>query len=164
MNKEIDKIIRRDDDDVDVEGEGDEEGKKKEKGTNIHRLMKNRLQKLTAKTDQEYGSFVLVHNHCSNYLNARGRRVCAAFMDLPSRKKWPIYYKLITRPICIEDIFVRAVSFRLDFRVVTVPRRKRLNEKNIRPSRTSWMMSNLCSQMPWSLMKINPKFGRMQSQ
>lgn len=62
MNKEIDKIIRRDDDDVDVEGEGDEEGKKKEKGTNIHRLMKNRLQKLTAKTDQEYGSFFVVHD------------------------------------------------------------------------------------------------------
>lgn len=130
MNKEIDKIVRRDDDDVDVEGEGDEEGKKKEKGTNIHRLMKNRLQKLTAKTDQEYGSSVLNLNDCSNYLH-RGRRVCAAFMDLPSRKKWPIYYKLIKRPICIEDIFVWPAFFRFASKVVTMFHRKRSNEKNI---------------------------------
>ncbi|EJC98735.1 Bromodomain-containing protein, partial [Fomitiporia mediterranea MF3/22] len=86
-NKEIDKILRRGDEDDD--GSDKEGGKKKEKGTNIHRLMKNRLQKLLGKTDEA------------------GRQLSPAFMDLPSKKKWAVYYKLIARPICIEDIFKR---------------------------------------------------------
>ncbi|KAH8110617.1 Bromodomain-containing protein, partial [Phellopilus nigrolimitatus] len=91
-NKEIEKIVRRrtDDDDADGEAGSDKEGgRKKEKGVNINRLMKNRLQKLTSKTD------------------VNGRLIAADFMDLPSKKKWAVYYKIIKRPICIEDIFKR---------------------------------------------------------
>lgn len=52
VNKEIDKIVRPEGD----EDASDEEGgkKKKGKGSNVHRLMKNRLQKLITTTDAEY--------------------------------------------------------------------------------------------------------------
>ena len=36
-----------------------------------------------------------------------GREIALDFMELPSKKKWAVYYKIIKRPICIEDIFVR---------------------------------------------------------
>ncbi|KAI5122376.1 hypothetical protein M0805_004133 [Coniferiporia weirii] len=89
-NKEIERIIRRrNDDEGEGEGSDKEGGKKKEKAANITRLMKNRLQKLASKMDEN------------------GRLVAADFMDLPSKKKWPVYYKIIKRPICIEDIFKR---------------------------------------------------------
>lgn len=39
---------------MDVEGSDGEGGKKKKKGVNIHRLMKNRLMKLIGKTDDKY--------------------------------------------------------------------------------------------------------------
>ncbi|EEB87383.1 hypothetical protein MPER_15275, partial [Moniliophthora perniciosa FA553] len=29
------------------------------------------------------------------------------FMELPSRKEWPVYYKEIKRPQCFENIFKR---------------------------------------------------------
>ncbi|KAL5535989.1 hypothetical protein ACEPAF_4083 [Sanghuangporus sanghuang] len=86
-NKELDKIIRKGKEDD--EGSDKEGGKKKEKGVNIHRLMKNRLLKLVAKTDESE------------------RKLSDPFMELPSKKKWAIYYKLISRPICLEDIFKR---------------------------------------------------------
>ncbi|THH06677.1 hypothetical protein EW145_g3923 [Phellinidium pouzarii] len=88
--KELDKIRRRKNDEGDGDGSDKETGKKKEKGANITRLMKNRLQKLTSKTEE-----------------STGRLVAADFMDLPSKKKWPVYYKIIKRPICFEDIFKR---------------------------------------------------------
>lgn len=84
-NKELDKLTRKDvDDDA-----SDKEGKKRERGVNVNRLMKNRLQKLASMTDDS------------------NRQLASVFMDLPSKKKWPVYYKIIKKPICIEDIFKR---------------------------------------------------------
>ncbi|KAI0348282.1 Bromodomain-containing protein [Trametopsis cervina] len=67
------------------EGEG-EEGKKK-KGPPMNRLLKTRLQKLISKTDDA------------------GRVLSAEFMDLPNRKLWPSYYKVIKKPQCFENVF-----------------------------------------------------------
>lgn len=47
--KEITKLTKSGDEDDDSEGEG----KKKEKVPNIHRMMKNRLQKLTEYKDDQ---------------------------------------------------------------------------------------------------------------
>lgn len=52
-NKEVDKVRRKYSDEEEGEGSDKESGKKKEKGVNIHRLMKNRLQKLVGKTDEK---------------------------------------------------------------------------------------------------------------
>ena len=58
MKKEIDRTIRPEGDE---EGSDEEGGKKKKgKGSNVNRLMKNRLQKLITMTDPTY---VLV-SHC----------------------------------------------------------------------------------------------------
>ncbi|KAI0785390.1 Bromodomain-containing protein [Irpex lacteus] len=83
-----------------VEGDGDaadagsgseaEEGdEKKSKKTNKNRLLKSRLQKLVQKTADD------------------GRVLAAEFMELPNRKLWPSYYKLIKRPRSFEMIFKR---------------------------------------------------------
>lgn len=37
---------------------------------------------------------------------SRGRVISTEFMELPSKKDWPFYYKEIKRPQCIENIFV----------------------------------------------------------
>ncbi|KAF7796572.1 hypothetical protein EIP86_007753 [Pleurotus ostreatoroseus] len=66
----------------DAEGEG-----KKKKPPNMTRLLKTRLQKLVDKTDED------------------GRMLSAEFMELPSKKLWPMYYKQIKRPQCIENVF-----------------------------------------------------------
>ncbi|TDL20995.1 Bromodomain-containing protein [Rickenella mellea] len=91
--KEIDKILHPNEDEhVDVDGsddDGDGTSKKKKKLPNMTRLMKSRLQKLVGRKDDD------------------GRQLSNVFMDLPSKKKWPLYYKTIKRPICIEDIFKR---------------------------------------------------------
>lgn len=101
-NKEIDKIFKKG---RDGDGGSDkEDGKKKEKGVNIHRLMKNRLQKLVANTDDRF-VYISPERSCAHSCLS-GRQLSLAFMDLPSKKKWPLYYKLIKRPICIDDVFV----------------------------------------------------------
>ena len=33
----------------------------------------------------------------------------AEFMELPSKKLWPMYYKQIKRPQCIENVFVSSL-------------------------------------------------------
>ncbi|OBZ79548.1 Protein polybromo-1 [Grifola frondosa] len=68
-------------------GSDDEGGGKKKKAPNLSRLLKSRLQKLIDKTDDE------------------GRVLSTEFMELPSRKLWPSYYKIIKRPQCLENIF-----------------------------------------------------------
>ena len=35
-----------------------------------------------------------------------GRVFSTEFMELPNKKQWPIYYKTIKRPQCLENIFV----------------------------------------------------------
>jgi len=65
----------------------DADGGKKKKPSNMNRLLKTRLQKLVEKTDDS------------------GRVLSTEFMDLPNRKQWPIYYKTIKRPQCLENIF-----------------------------------------------------------
>lgn len=72
-----------------IEAEG-EDDKKKNKPPNMNRLLKARLQKLVEKTDEE------THRILSD-----------AFMDMPSKKDYPTYYREIKRPICIETIFKR---------------------------------------------------------
>ncbi|KAL4070665.1 RSC complex protein [Scleroderma citrinum] len=72
-----------------VEVEGDDD-RKKNKPPNMNRLLKIRLQKLVEKTDEE------THRILSD-----------VFMDMPSKKDYPTYYKEIKRPICIETIFKR---------------------------------------------------------
>ncbi|KAH9829449.1 Bromodomain-containing protein [Rhodofomes roseus] len=71
------------------EGGSDDEGAKKKKPPNMNRLLKTRLQKLVEKTDDS------------------GRVLSTEFMELPNKKQWPIYYKMIKRPQCLESIFKR---------------------------------------------------------
>ncbi|KAF9225509.1 Bromodomain-containing protein [Gyrodon lividus] len=72
-----------------ADGEGDDD-KKKNKPPNMNRLLKSRLQKLVEKTDEE------THRVLSD-----------VFMEMPSKKDYPSYYKQIKRPICLEHIFKR---------------------------------------------------------
>ncbi|PSR72571.1 hypothetical protein PHLCEN_2v11564 [Hermanssonia centrifuga] len=67
--------------------DGEGEGGKKKKAPNMTRLLKSRLQKLVEKTDDD------------------GRVLSGEFMELPNKKAWPQYYKLIKRPQCFENIF-----------------------------------------------------------
>ncbi|KZT73328.1 Bromodomain-containing protein [Daedalea quercina L-15889] len=71
------------------EGGSEDEGGKKKKPSNMSRLLKTRLQKLAEKTDDT------------------GRVLSTEFMELPNKKQWPIYYKMIKRPQCLENIFKR---------------------------------------------------------
>ncbi|KAI6047902.1 RSC complex protein [Pisolithus marmoratus] len=64
--------------------------KKRNKPPNMNRLLKARLQKMVEKTDEE------THRVLSD-----------VFMEMPSKKDYPTYYKEIKRPICIETIFKR---------------------------------------------------------
>ncbi|KAI0783097.1 hypothetical protein C8Q75DRAFT_726585 [Abortiporus biennis] len=66
----------------DAEGDG-----KKKKAPNMSRVLKTRLQKLIEKTDDS------------------GRVRATEFMELPNKKQWPIYYKTIKKPQCLENIF-----------------------------------------------------------
>lgn len=97
-NKEFSKItgkkVKKSGEDEDNgeekdEGEGDDD-KRRNKPPNMNRLLKARLQKLVEKTDEE------THRVLSD-----------AFMEMPSKKDYPTYYKEIKRPICIETIFKR---------------------------------------------------------
>ncbi|KAH0838060.1 Bromodomain-containing protein [Lanmaoa asiatica] len=72
-----------------AEGDGDDD-KKKNKPPNMNRLLKSRLQKLVEKTDEE------THRVLSD-----------VFMEMPSKKDYPSYYKQIKRPMCLEYIFKR---------------------------------------------------------
>ncbi|THH27664.1 hypothetical protein EUX98_g6524 [Antrodiella citrinella] len=78
-------------DDADAAGAGgsdvEAEGGKKKKQPNMSRVMKAKLQKLVDKT------------------NSDGRVLSIEFMELPSKKQWPVYYKAIKKPQCIENIF-----------------------------------------------------------
>ncbi|KAF8625192.1 hypothetical protein AX15_005497 [Amanita polypyramis BW_CC] len=65
-------------------GTGD---KGKSKTPSMYRMIKSRLQKLIEKADDT------------------GRILSTEFMELPSKKEWPIYYKEIKRPQCLENIF-----------------------------------------------------------
>ncbi|KAI9060517.1 Bromodomain-containing protein [Trametes sanguinea] len=74
-------------DDADDKAPSDEEGAAKKKGPNMHRLLKTRLQKLVNKADDD------------------GRVLASEFMELPSRKQWPMYYQIIKKPQALENIF-----------------------------------------------------------
>ncbi|KAG7099648.1 hypothetical protein E1B28_001474 [Marasmius oreades] len=67
----------------------EEEGEGKHKPPSLNRLIKSRLQKLVDKTDDD------------------GRSISYEFMELPSRKDWPIYYKEIKKPQCLNFIMKR---------------------------------------------------------
>ncbi|KAG1754925.1 Bromodomain-containing protein [Suillus paluster] len=83
------KVKKNGDGDDDEEKPGDgADGEKKNKQPNLTRLLKARLQKLVDKADDE------THRVLSN-----------VFMEMPSKKDYPIYYKQIKRPMCIETIF-----------------------------------------------------------
>ncbi|KAH7916459.1 RSC complex protein [Hygrophoropsis aurantiaca] len=91
-NKEYTKITGKkkhsgEENGEDAEGEA-EDGKKKNKPPNMNRLLKARLQKLVERTDED-----------------TGRIISDVFMEMPSRKDYPMYYKQIKRPMCIENIF-----------------------------------------------------------
>ncbi|KAG2368854.1 Bromodomain-containing protein [Suillus spraguei] len=94
VNKEYTKMTGKkvkkngdgdDDEDKPADG-GDSE--KKSKQPNLTRLLKTRLQKLVDKADEE------THRVLSN-----------VFMEMPSKKDYPMYYTQIKRPMCIETIF-----------------------------------------------------------
>ncbi|KAI0640070.1 Bromodomain-containing protein [Trametes polyzona] len=74
-------------DDGDEKAGSDDDGGTKKKTPNLHRLLKTRLQKLVDKTDD------------------KGRVLSAEFMELPSRKQWPMYYQIIKKPQALENIF-----------------------------------------------------------
>ncbi|CAL1694422.1 unnamed protein product [Somion occarium] len=65
----------------------EEIGDKKKKHPNMNRLLKTRLEKLV------------------NFTDKQGRSRSTEFMELPNKKKWPIYYKTIKKPQCLENIF-----------------------------------------------------------
>ncbi|PFH52268.1 hypothetical protein AMATHDRAFT_57287 [Amanita thiersii Skay4041] len=104
VNKTYQKMIPSDEDGENVDGEK----KGKTKAPNLNRLIKSRLQKLVDKT------------------NDFGRILSTEFMELPSKKEWPMYYKEIKRPQCLENIFKRikrkeyssAVEFAADVELV----------------------------------------------
>ncbi|KAG2044404.1 Bromodomain-containing protein [Suillus americanus] len=94
VNKEYTKMTGKkvkknsdgdDDEDKPADG-GDSE--KKNKQPNLTRLLKARLQKVVDKADEE------THRVLSN-----------VFMEMPSKKDYPMYYTQIKRPMCIETIF-----------------------------------------------------------
>ncbi|EKM61618.1 uncharacterized protein PHACADRAFT_84173 [Phanerochaete carnosa HHB-10118-sp] len=93
VNRESSKLTgvpAGDDDDVEAAGEaGSDNEDKKKKAPNMSRLLKTRLQKLVDKTDDN------------------GRVLSAEFMELPNKKQWAIYYRLIKKPQCLENIFKR---------------------------------------------------------
>ncbi|KAJ7161252.1 RSC complex protein [Mycena crocata] len=63
-----------------------DEGGQVEKKPSLHRLAKSRMAKLVAKTDDN------------------GRILSTEFMELPSKKVWPVYYAQIKRPQCLDAI------------------------------------------------------------
>ncbi|KAF9270648.1 Bromodomain-containing protein [Marasmius fiardii PR-910] len=67
----------------------EEEGEGKHKPPSLSRLIKSRLQKLIDKADDD------------------GRSIAYEFLELPSRKDWPIYYKEIKKPQCLNNIMKR---------------------------------------------------------
>ncbi|GJJ13366.1 hypothetical protein Clacol_007618 [Clathrus columnatus] len=79
------------DNDGDYEGEGKNKSPKGRRGRPISviRLMRIRMQKLVEKTDDD------------------GRLITEAFMELPDKKTYPIYYKTIKRLMCFETILKR---------------------------------------------------------
>ncbi|GLB35855.1 putative bromo domain containing protein [Lyophyllum shimeji] len=83
VHKTYSKLAPPDEDSENLDGEG----KAKSKAPNLNRLIKSRLQKLVDMTDET------------------GRVLSSEFMELPSKKDWPIYYKEIKRPQCLENIF-----------------------------------------------------------
>ena len=109
MNVEFDKLSRRGDiENADADGSDEEvDKKKKKKGVNIYRMMKNRLQKAVDQTDERCVMYIRSLGLPCSSETCSGRLLSPIFMDLPSRKKWPVYYQIIERPICINDVFVR---------------------------------------------------------
>ncbi|KAG9314100.1 Bromodomain-containing protein [Chiua virens] len=97
-NKEYTKITGKkvkksseQDENGEEKADGDiDDDKKKNKPPNMNRLLKSRLQKLVEKTDEE------THRVLSD-----------VFMEMPSKKDYPSYYKQIKRPMCLEYIFKR---------------------------------------------------------
>ncbi|KAI1793092.1 Bromodomain-containing protein [Ganoderma leucocontextum] len=85
--KEYNRLAGKDEDPHDGEGSDDENGEKKKKAPNLSRLLKTRLQKLVDRTDD------------------KGRVLSAEFMELPNRKQWPMYYTIIKKPQCLDNIF-----------------------------------------------------------
>ncbi|PIL31354.1 hypothetical protein GSI_06052 [Ganoderma sinense ZZ0214-1] len=85
--KEYNRLTGKDEEHHDGEGSDDENGEKKKKAPNLSRLLKTRLQKLVDRTDDQ------------------GRVLSAEFMELPSRKQWPMYYTIIKKPQCLDNIF-----------------------------------------------------------
>ncbi|KAJ7361410.1 RSC complex protein [Mycena albidolilacea] len=64
----------------------EEEGEPTGKKPSVHRLAKTRLTKIIGKTDDD------------------GRILSEIFMELPSKKDWPLYYQIIQQPRCLEAI------------------------------------------------------------
>ncbi|KAF8971682.1 Bromodomain-containing protein [Flammula alnicola] len=77
VNKTYHKMVPSDED--------EENGKPKP--PTLNRLMKTRLERLTSKKD------------------STGRVLSDEFMILPSKKEWPIYYKEIKKPQCLDAIY-----------------------------------------------------------
>ncbi|KAK2461446.1 hypothetical protein APHAL10511_005909 [Amanita phalloides] len=84
VNKTYEKMVPSAADAENADGD-----KGKSKAPSMYRMIKSRLQKLIEKSDDS------------------GRILATEFMELPSKKEWPIYYKEIKRPQCIENIFKR---------------------------------------------------------
>ncbi|KAI0654484.1 Bromodomain-containing protein [Cubamyces menziesii] len=80
-------------DDGDEKGASEDEASGKKKAPNMHRLLKSRLQKLVDKADE------------------KGRVLSAEFMELPSRKQWPMYYQIIKKPQALENIFLKRKEY-----------------------------------------------------
>ncbi|KAF9469838.1 Bromodomain-containing protein, partial [Collybia nuda] len=87
VHKTYNKLVLLDDECENGDVDGEKKGKSK--APNLNRLIKSRLQKLVARTDSD------------------GRVISTEFMELPSKKDWPWYYKEIKHPQCLENIFKR---------------------------------------------------------
>ena len=102
----------------------------KSKTPNLNRLIKARLEKLVGKTDATYVVPFLHPMSLYSTMIQSGRVLSDEFMQLPSKKTWPFYYKEIKKPQCFENIFVRLI-FSSHTLSHWLPRNE-LNVRNIR--------------------------------
>jgi len=133
----------------------------KSKAPNLNRLIKARLEKLVSKSD-ETCVVPFFHSQCllCSTMMWSGRVLSDEFMQLPSKKLWPFYYKEIKRPQCFENIFVRPIR--------SSPHtlshwlyRNELNVRNMKLQAILLQMSNSCSPMHWRLIRMGLLSGKM---
>jgi len=85
----------------------DEDEEEKSKPPNLYKLLKARLDKVVSKKDPKWAPFLILKIFWSwAMVCSDGRVLSTEFIQLPSRKLWPIYYIEIQKPECFDNIYV----------------------------------------------------------